>query len=171
MGMHGYGFWVCQTHATLYPFPWCYGYSSTKFLVRWVVIWPCWFTHNTSKLNPDHHHHTTTNHHCEQLLTGWKWGATKMWMTRWWQDGDRTMWWQDDEMARQWQEDKMTRWWDDRRTGQQNNRMMLNVNPSESEWKSDCKTEQRGMEGTQLQLLRSCTLHLLCCSRFQRCGD
>ena len=48
---------------------------------------------------------------------------------------------------------------------------VLNAKPSESEWKSDCKTEQRETEGTWLQLLRSCALHLLCCSRFQRCGD
>ena len=39
---------------------------------------------------------------------------------------------------------------------------MLNAKPSESEWKSDCETEQRETEGTWLQLLRSCALHLLC---------
>ena len=48
---------------------------------------------------------------------------------------------------------------------------VLNAKPLESEQKSNCKTEQRETEGTWLQLLRSCTLHLLCCSRFQRYRD
>ena len=38
---------------------------------------------------------------------------------------------------------------------------MLNANSLESKQKSNHKTKQRGMEGTWLQLLRSCTLH--CC--------
>jgi hypothetical protein len=34
---------------------------------------------HTSKLHDsDHHHHSTPNRRCEQLLTGWKQGATKM---------------------------------------------------------------------------------------------
>ena len=48
---------------------------------------------------------------------------------------------------------------------------VLNAKPSESEQKSDRKIEQREMEGTWLQLLRSCALHLLCHSRSQRCRD
>ena len=44
---------------------------------------------------------------------------------------------------------------------------MLNAKPLESKQKSDRKTKQRETEGTWLQLLRSCALHLLCCSRFK----
>ena len=39
--------------------------------------------------------------------------------------------------------------------------LLLKAKPLESKRKSDRKSEQREMEGTWLQLLRSCTLHLL----------
>ena len=45
--------------------------------------------------------------------------------------------------------------------------ILLNAKPSESERKSDHKTKLRETEGTWLQLLRSCALHLLHRSRFQ----
>jgi hypothetical protein len=36
------------TQAIPYPFLWCYGYVGTSILVRWVVTWHCWSTHDMS---------------------------------------------------------------------------------------------------------------------------
>jgi len=70
MGMleYRYGYWIGipgQYHTLFHGVMGIWGYASTGISVRWVIIWPHWFTDDMSQLALS----LGNNHHHDPLLT------------------------------------------------------------------------------------------------------